>query len=327
MEEQTDRPMNVDIVDLIRRERLSILKLTDQERKFCERYVTHFDPYVALKEAGYKVPATRKKADGGKDRAMIKAKLDALLAQDYIVEYIKLLKESVLSRIGMSLDNIVDEYRSIAFANIDDYVEWTNAGITKFKSSRQLTRAQKAGILEIVETETKVGRTIRIKLHSKQTALDRLFDILKELEDRDDKPKGAPKISQTQINLVLQDPVKRRAIEHLAEGLFDYKIVLTANDKDRVAFDANLSRMTQNFLEASHEGKNTGKTGQPGQAQITDYPGQERDSQGHGEVDTQAGERAKPAGPVAPKELGAPDAVAEEVGLESEPNRYDIDGL
>jgi len=325
MEERTDRPVNMDLVDLARRERLTLLKLTPQERKFCERYVAHFDFHLALKEAGY----TR--ATGHRGGTVMKshnAMLEDLMSRDYIVAYINLLKESVLSRIGMSLDQIVDEYRSIAFANIDDYVEWTDAGFTKFKSSKSLTRAQKAGILEIIETTTKAGKTIKIKLHSKQVALDRLFEILKELEDRDDKPKGAPRVSQTQINLVLADPVKRRAIEHLAEGLFDYKIVLTGDDKDRLRFDENLAKMTTKFLEAAHGGEGTGKAGLARTAQITAGGGQEK-NQGADGTAPDKGKDARGQGirKQAAGESEAPADGCEEADLGAEPKRYDIDGL
>lgn len=249
-------PLNFDQLDFLRRERLALSRLTEQQKLFCEEWVRSFDTIAALRAGKYWLPKTM----GGSQAKLIQKKFDSVMASEAVQQYILLLKESIASRLGVSMDAIVEEYRSLAFLNMDDYVNWTPTGIT-IKSSGELTRAQKAGIMEITETRTKGGTVVKLKLYPKQPALDRLFEILKELEAIENSKDNAPaKVSQTQINLILQDPVMRRAVEHLALNLMDKPIHLVGNDKDRIAFDDQIRKITQKFMEPEH-GIVEGRTG------------------------------------------------------------------
>lgn len=236
-----------DQLDLMRRERLALSKLTDKQKLFCEEYVRSFNKLAALKAGGYYTP----KKQGGKQDKLIQSNFERIMAAAVVGEYITLLKQSVASRLGVSMDDIIDQYKTMAFANIDDYVTWTKDGFTELKSSSDLTKAQKAGILEIVETTTKMGKTVKIKLYNKQTALDRLFEILKDLESSEDKSDGPVRFTQTQINIILQDPVKRRAIEHLAGSGYDKQISLVGTDKDQIEFNKHMDKITNKLLEAT----------------------------------------------------------------------------
>ena len=245
---EAGKNLSLDQLDLMRRERLALSKLTTKQKLFCEEYVSSFNKLQALKAGGFWTP----KHKGGAQDKLIQNKYEDVMASEVVQEYIYLLKQSVASRLGVSMDKIVDEYKIMALANMDDYVEWTDKGITKFKSSAKLTRAQKAGILEITETTTLKGKTIKIKLHPKQPALDRLFEILKELEEHETKPKSpASTISQSQINVFLSDPIKRRSVEHIAETLFGRQIALVGTNKEKLEFDQHLTKITTRLLEAT----------------------------------------------------------------------------
>ena len=233
--------------DWVRREQLALLKLTDQQRKLCESYIRNMDKAVAMTEAGYWVPKTR----GPKQLKFIEMNFERYISPPDVQRYLLLLKESVASRLGISMDDIIDEFRAMAFTNMSDFVDWNNDGVTFLKSSKDLTRMQKAGIAEITETTTKAGKIVKIKLHNKQTALDRLFEILRDLEKTDSEEEGPAKISQTQINILLSDPVKRRAIEHLAESLFDRQISLVGTDKQRLEFEERMQKITRRLLEVT----------------------------------------------------------------------------
>jgi hypothetical protein len=180
--------------------------------------------------------------------------------------------------------------------------------------------------LEITETTTKSGSTIKIKLHNKQTALDRLFDVLKELEEKDTKPEATAKISQNQINIILQDPIKRRAIEHLAEGMFTKQICLVGTDKDRLEFDKHMTKITTRLLEVTGGIKGAGSIGgaelpAPGEIEVIDD-----DAADYSRKDT-SGENplAKNGGLQKGKTEGiAGDAEESDI---AEGRRYDIDGL
>ncbi|MEN6314195.1 MAG: terminase small subunit [Clostridiaceae bacterium] len=245
---EAGKNLSLDQLDLMRRERLALSKLTTKQKLFCEEYVSSFNKLQALKAGGFWTP----KHKGGAQDKLIQSKYEDVMASEVVQEYIYLLKQSVASRLGVSMDQIVDAYKIMAFANIDDYVEWNQNGITKFKDSKKLTKAQKAGILEITETTTLKGSTIKIKLHPKQPALDRLFEILKELEEHETKPKSpAATISQAQINIFLADPIKRRAVEHVAETLFGRQIALVGTNKEKLEFDQHLTKITTRLLEAT----------------------------------------------------------------------------
>jgi hypothetical protein len=247
MESTKAKPVNLDVMDFIRRERMALLSLNEQERKFCEGYVRHFDKKLAYSDAGYKTTLFT-----GAPIPEIEKDIDELISREDISVYLLLLRESVASRIGVSLDLIVEEYRRMAFAKMEDYVSWNANGLTFLRSSDQLTEAQRAGVMEISETTSKAGgKTMKIKLFPKQAALDRLFELLKELEDRDDSSKNK-KISNVQVNMILQDPMMRRAIEHLATGMFSRQVLLVSDDKDATEFNKHLANMTRGFQEVVH---------------------------------------------------------------------------
>lgn len=318
-------PLTVDQLDLLRRERLALSKLTQKQKLFCEAYCRTFDKVDAMKAGGYWLP----KFNGGKQDKLIEKNFQKIMQSESVSEYIMLLKQSAASRLDLSLDAMLEEYKAIAFANMDDYVSWDADGVT-IEPSADLTRAQKAGILEIIETTTKHGTTVRIKLHNKQAALDKLFGILKELEEKEAEPEGPAKISQTQINFILQDPVKRRAIEHLAEGLFDRRIRLVGTDKDRLEFDKNLERIMLKIGGPANErnrGNDPGGAGKARGAEIAETKRIGHDAPdlggGHSSADVKTG--GKPA----PKAVRVPGDACGDPAAEDTPGgpRYDIDGL
>lgn len=313
-------PLTMDQLDLLRRERLALSKLTDQQKAFCEEWVRSFNKLSALKAGKFWTP----KYQGGAQDKLLNANFEALMNNKAVQEYIFLLKQSVASRLGVSMDAIIDEYRAMAFANIADYVEWTDKGFTSFKGSNQLTRAQKAGIVEVIETTTKSGTTIKIKLCNKQSALDRLFDVLKDLEEHETKQEGPVKISQTQINVMLADPVKRRAIEHLAEGMFDKKIFLKGTDAEKLEFDKQLTRITGKLLERAGGITSAGDVGVP-RIEAPEVRGRKgKDTRDCGQVDEPLATQSQGIR----KSEGETEGDAIDQGDEQEEGcRYDINGL
>jgi len=318
---EAGKALSLDQIDLLRRERLALSKLTDKQKKFCEVYVRTFDRLMAMQEAGYSLPKNR---SGGSQIKLIDKTFENIMKSPAVVEYINLLKQSVASRIGVSMDAIIEEYRRLAFANMADYVSWDNKGVTILKSSDDLTEAQKAGVVEITETTTKAGKVVRIKLHSKQASLDRLFEILKELEVHETKDNKATKINPVQVNIMLADPAKRRALEHISEVMFDKKIALNYTDKDKLAFNQQLDKITEKLLGDTHGSSGGRSAGVPQIEKTTGAGGQSADAGDHG----QAG-RAEDADTVR-QPAGPGDTQGADSGEEPEADggrRYDIDGL
>ena len=68
---------------------------------------------------------------------------------------------------------VVQEFAKVGFANAGDYFDWGPDGIT-VRSKDDLTPEQQAAVAEVSETTTEHGGTIRLKLHSKLDALEKL---------------------------------------------------------------------------------------------------------------------------------------------------------
>lgn len=251
---------NLDTLDYERRERLALLRLNEKEKKFCDVFVQTMDWRIALKEAGYAIQETGRHDF---DETHNFAEFQRIVKRVHVAEYIMLLKESVVSRLGFSLDEIIEEYRRIAMVKMSDFYTWDSKGIKRLKPAEQLTEEQKSAVMEISETTSKAGTTVKIKLFPKQPALDRLYEILRELEEISKKEardgKGPMVIDKRQVNVFLQDPVNRRSIEHLAEGLMGRSIFLTNKDRKREEFDRYIEQITNRVLGGDLEG--TGCTG------------------------------------------------------------------
>lgn len=314
---EAGKPLSVDQVDYLRRERLALSRLTDKQKLFCETYVQTFDKVLSLKAAGYSLPKTK----GGSQAKLIEKNFEGVMASEAVQEYIALLKQSVASRLGVSMDEIVDQYRIMAFASMDDYVEWDKKGLTVIKSSKQLTKAQKAGICEITETTTKLGKTVKIKLYNKQSALDRLFDILKELEVHETREKGPATISIDKVLVMLQDPTKRRALEHISEGMFSRPIKLIGTDRNKEEFNKHLDIITKKLEAAS------GISGRR-DAERPAIPQGEKDSGETGDRGSDKDKNTKEENVWAEAGLHPKDGDGrtDEDGSE-EGNRYPVDGL
>ncbi len=299
------------------------IRITALEKSFCDQYLKCLDPVKAFRLSGY--VTTKAKTDSARD-SLDRQKAEALMAKEPCIKYIELMKEDMAARIGISLDDIFEEYKSMAFANMDDYVEWTKTGV-KVKDHTTLTRAQKAGILEITQTKGRNGTTVKIKLYNKQTALDRLFDMLLELQDKKTKEKPLV-MSQQQMNVFLVDPTKRRAIEHVAEAMFGDKIKLIPDATQRARFDKHLNAMTKKFLEAAHGPQavkdfEDARRAEAGDESGAVEPGEEQKRvEGPGTAHGK-GKTARPASGI-PEPAGPGKETDGEI---AEPDRYGLDGI
>jgi phage terminase small subunit len=93
----------------------------------------------------------------------------------------------------VTVDRIIKEFAKIGFSNAGDYFTWGPAGVT-VKSSDELTEEQRSAVEEVSQTVTKDGGTIKVKLHSKQVALERLGKHLGMFTDKTEisGPNGGP---------------------------------------------------------------------------------------------------------------------------------------
>lgn len=195
------------------------LHLTPDQAAFCESYAIDGNPDKAILATNYK----------SKGR-FAKQMIHDLMTNERCLQYIKALRDNAFLRADISLDDVVNEYKKVAFTNMADYVDFGPGGII-IKCKESLTEAQQAGIMEITETETKLGKTVTLKLHPKLNALDKLYKMMTEMDDRlkEKQPKGDGKlqINAKNVRVVLADPKMRLAIENLAGAFLKHDLKIS----------------------------------------------------------------------------------------------------
>lgn len=212
--------------------RVEALNLTDQQRRFCESFVMHFNKARAARESGSK------------------SKNPSRTAQDFmavpkVLEYIEILKEDAAGRVDLRLDRVLKEQMRIGFSRLDRFIE-VKKGKVSLKDFSKLSEDDLAAVQEVIVTETRNGsQKTKLKLHPKQPALDVL---LKYVDDHDgDKKKGEKTPGPTKIvnntlmvGTAIADPKTRKSLEHLSNVMFkelgrDGVPVMSPKMQDRIA--------------------------------------------------------------------------------------------
>jgi hypothetical protein len=136
-------------------------KLTHQQQRFCDLYLTHFNAFKAAVECGYSQNTSRK---------------GALLHVPKIQQYLKEAMNRRSQRLEITHDMILRELSKIAFSNMGNYYDEYGC----LKRMNELTVDEKGAIsyydiVEIQDAESfRVGTQSRIKLHNKMSALDKI---------------------------------------------------------------------------------------------------------------------------------------------------------
>lgn len=84
----------------------------------------------------------------------------------------------VLDRYAITQERVAEEMAKIAFAKINDYVEWGPDGVT-IKESSELSPEAMAALQEVSETRNeKTGTVVKVKPYDKMAALSTLAKTL-----------------------------------------------------------------------------------------------------------------------------------------------------
>ncbi len=173
--------------------------LSKLQKRFIECYRKTPDPLTAYLAAGYK-----KSPDAEKRAVALARRAEA--------------SAPIVTPVTPEVDAVIQELRLLAFSNVKDYVRWDDKhGVVFVKSSDEISRAEAVGIMEVSSIPQKDGTYLtKIKLHPKQPAIDLLYKYLKEITT----PDQLSQMTAVQVNMILSDPVSRRAIEHLSSQLY-----------------------------------------------------------------------------------------------------------
>jgi phage terminase small subunit len=136
-------------------------RLSHQQQRFCDEYLTHFNAFKAAITAGYSANTASK---------------GALLHVPKIQLYLKQAMAKTANRLEITHDMILRELAKVAFANMGNYYD----EYACLKRLKDLTVDEKAAIayydfVEIQDGEGyRVGTQSKIKLHNKMSALDKI---------------------------------------------------------------------------------------------------------------------------------------------------------
>ncbi|MCW2286072.1 phage terminase small subunit [Rhodoblastus acidophilus] len=139
-------------------------QLTPKQQRFVEEYAIDANATQAAIRAGYS-PRTAGQIG---ERLLKKVEIAAAVSK---------AQKTRSERTEITADRIAEELAQIAFANVGDYFEWGPDGITVCDKG-ELTREQQSAVAEVAQTFTKDGGSIRVKLHDKLGALDKLTKLL-----------------------------------------------------------------------------------------------------------------------------------------------------
>ena len=136
--------------------------MTPRQRLFVQEYLIDHNGAAAARRAGYSVKSAHVQASQLLTNPKVREAIDQGQAQANVSA-------------GITAEMISRELGRLAFANISDIVSWDGKGTLIIKASAELSPDVLAAVAEIAETESKTGRRLlRVKLHSKTTAIELL---------------------------------------------------------------------------------------------------------------------------------------------------------
>jgi phage terminase small subunit len=138
---------------------------THKQVRFVEEYMIDHNALKAAIRAGYSFKTAYSIGNENLSKPGIKKAIEAGM------------KEKAESS-GITVDRIVEEYKKLAFAKIDNFMHWRD-GQMILKDSRDLPEGLSECISEVKQTIGPTGQVIvNLKLHDKKWALDALSKYL-----------------------------------------------------------------------------------------------------------------------------------------------------
>jgi phage terminase small subunit len=152
--------------------------LDDKERLFVEGYLQTLNKRQAAEYAGYTESTAKRFAFEIFKRPHVREAIEHLLR----------------TRTGATKAWLVDKLVAIIDTDLADVADWDESGGLIFKASGELTAEQKVAVSEIVEERTKLGKTLKVRLYDKLSAMAHLAKLLNLLVDRQEisGPNGGP---------------------------------------------------------------------------------------------------------------------------------------
>lgn len=138
--------------------------LSPKQQRFVEEYLIDLNATQAARRAGYSAHTAQRIGSENLSKPLIQ---DALAARQVALAHAN----------DVTPSRVIEELAHVGFADMTTYMRWGPDGV-RLKDSDTLTPAQCRVVAEVSETKTKDGGTIRLKLHNKLTALEKLGERL-----------------------------------------------------------------------------------------------------------------------------------------------------
>jgi phage terminase small subunit len=173
-------------------------RLTAKHEAFC-RAVVEGDTYSG---------AYRRAFDCARTKPRTVWKRAGELAHDPLIEArLAVLKKAAAERAEIKLADWLRELDAIGRSRVTHVMDWGPDGVT-VKPASELSEPDRAAIAEVSQSTTRTGGTIRVKLHDKLGALDRIGRHMGWLKERaeargsSDAPIDAQDVSDLELALL-----------------------------------------------------------------------------------------------------------------------------
>ena len=174
--------------------------LTPKQTEFARQYLLDMNGTQAAIRAGYSAKTAE-------------AQASRLLSNVKVAETIQTAMNKRAERTEITTDRVLREYARVAFADIRSVVTVKDGSVI-VADTDQLTDDEAAAISEISETTSATGGSIKVKLHSKMSALQDIAKHLGMFPDRRELTgRGGGPIEVEHADADLKDAIRKAGPE------------------------------------------------------------------------------------------------------------------
>ncbi len=144
-----------------------------KEELFALEFVKDWNGAAAYRRAGYKGKGHTAEVEASRmiRKPQVKAVIDREMAR-------------CREKVKLSAERVLTELARVGFSDLGDVAEWDDAGV-KLTPSKTLSVDARAALQEVSQHTTEHGTQIKVKLHGKIEALDKLAKHLNLYQDPD----------------------------------------------------------------------------------------------------------------------------------------------
>jgi len=136
-------------------------RLTENQLRFCEEYMVDHNGDQAAVRAG-----------------LSKASSVAMRERQNVQLHLEDLRAAQSARTEVTADRVLQEYARIGFGRVDQVCSWDKFGNLTTKASDDMSESDLAAIATVQVVPSEFGNAIKVTMHPKKPALDKLSDHL-----------------------------------------------------------------------------------------------------------------------------------------------------